>query len=118
MNHEPILQFTDKAIVHIRKMLAERPNAAFRLSIKKTGCSGYQYVPEIVTEPQENDIAFVADANLQVFIAAQSVSALTGTCVDLADKGLGQKVLVFNNPHAISECGCGESFQLKEEPNE
>ena len=43
-----MITLTQAAIAHIQSILKNKgKNAAFRLSVKKTGCSGYQYVPEI-----------------------------------------------------------------------
>lgn len=110
-----ILQFTDKAIEHINKSLIRFPRGGFRLSIKKTGCSGYKYIPEVTAEPKANDLEFIAEQGLKVFIDAACVKVVAGTVVDLVSKGLGQKQLVFNNPNVSGECGCGESFHLPED---
>jgi Fe-S cluster assembly iron-binding protein IscA len=45
---------------------------------------------------------------------AQVINALRNTEIDLVDKGLGQKQLVFNNPNIKHSCGCGESFSVEE----
>ena len=58
---EAILHFTDEAVEHIKKSLTRFPNGGFRLSIKKTGCSGYKYVPEILADPKANDVEFSAE---------------------------------------------------------
>lgn len=110
-----ILQFTEKAIEHIKKSLVRFNNAGFRLSVKKTGCSGYKYLPEILAEPKANDIEFTTEQGLRVFVDSAWVKVIQGTQVDLKDKGFGQKLLVFNNPNVTGECGCGESFHLPEE---
>jgi len=110
-----IITITDAAVVHIKNMMAKQnQNAGFRLSIKKTGCSGYSYVPDIVTEPKQNDIHFVVD-NLNVYVDSSYEEILTGVIVDyVADNtALKQKRLVFINPHEKNRCGCGESFTLE-----
>ena len=110
-----ILQFTDAAIAHIKKLMAKQPTACgFRLSVKKTGCSGWMYVPGFITEKNQQDIYFLAQQDLPIFVDAQYVNMLKGTTVDLVDKGLGQQQLVFYNPNAEAACGCGESFNIKD----
>lgn len=112
---EAILRFTDKAIEHINKSLTRFPNGRFRLSIKKTGCSGYKYVPEVIAEPKADDVQMTAEQGLLVSLDPKCVQVVAGTVVDLVDKSLGQKQLVFNNPNVTGECGCGESFHLPED---
>lgn len=112
---ETILRFTDKAIEHIKKALIRHPHGGFRLSTKKAGCTGYKYIPEILAAPKPGDEQFTTEQGLKVFIDPACVNAIKGTVVDLVSKGLGQKQLTFTNPNAVSECGCGESFNLKED---
>jgi iron-sulfur cluster assembly accessory protein len=115
---EAILTFTDKAIEHINKSLIRFPQGGFRLTVKKTGCSGYMYKPEIIAEPKANDLQFIAEHGLKVFIDPACLAMIKGTRVDLVAKGLGQKQLVFHNPNAAGACGCGESFHLPEDTHD
>ncbi len=117
MSQEPILRFTTKAIEHINKSLIKFPDGGFRLSIKKTGCSGYQYLPEIMPAPRPGDVEFTAEQGLRVFVDSKFVKAIQGTVVDLVKKSLGQQQLVFSNPNTDGECGCGESVHFSEDPN-
>ncbi len=114
---EAILHFTDEAVEHIKKSLTRFPNGGFRLSIKKTGCSGYKYEPEIRAEPKVNDVEFITEQGLRIFVDPACVNVVKGTKVKLTAKGLGQKLLTFDNPNVIGECGCGESFHLQEDSN-
>jgi iron-sulfur cluster assembly protein len=110
-----MISFTEAAKSHIENMLKNRGNnAAFRLSIKKTGCSGYMYVPEIVTEKKESDIELL-ESNLLIYIDQDVAPLIKGTVVDYVKKSLGASQLEFKNPNAQSLCGCGESFQIKQE---
>lgn len=114
----PILIITDNAKTHIEtfiKPLGER--AGFRVGIKKSGCSGFSYVADVVAEPNDTDIC-ISHNGIQIFIAANSVEVLHGTTIDLIDKGFGQKQLSFVNSRAESYCGCGESFIIKSEQDE
>lgn len=115
---EKIISLTPAAEQHIKSMLAKQKTAlGFRLSVKKVGCSGLTYVPELVQQNQVNneDVMFFTANGLQIFVDKQWVDALRGTVVDLSSKGIGQTQLVYQNPNVANECGCGESFHLKEE---
>lgn len=111
-----IISITDAAAEHILKIMEQTTNAmGFRLSLKKTGCSGYAYVPDVIKQEQvnNNDFHFVAQHNLQVYVDSAHEEFLKGTVIDyVADTnvGLKQKRLVFINPNEKNRCGCGESF--------
>jgi iron-sulfur cluster assembly accessory protein len=115
---ENLICFTDKAIEHVHKSLNRFPEGGFRISIKKAGCSGYKYAPEVVAQPQPDDIVYEAEGGIRVFIDSRWIQVIEGVLVDLIDKGLGQKQLVFINPNVSRECGCRESFSLPGEEDE
>lgn len=108
----PIISLSTPAIQHVKKMLEQYHKNGFRLSIKKSGCTGFSYIVDVVDQPQENDEQFKQD-DLPIFVDKESISYIQGTLIDISDKGLGQKQLTFNNPNVESLCGCGESFNVK-----
>jgi iron-sulfur cluster assembly accessory protein len=98
----PII-FSDAAVSHIKSMLEQNEaGVGFRLSIKKTGCSGYAYVPAII-----ESVVYV-DPN-----ALQYLQDLLVDYVVEEGHGLKQKRLVFINPKEKGRCGCGESFTIE-----
>ena len=112
-----IITLTDAAVLHIKTMLAKQSDSVgFRLSIKKTGCSGYAYVPDIITEVKTKDLHFVAQEGLHVYVDPQSEDVVKGVVIDYVSDttiGLKQKRLVFINPNEKNRCGCGESFTIE-----
>jgi len=103
------IQFTPAAIAHIQKMLEQEPGV-FYLTVKQAGCSGYKYVPQIVASTAIGHAEpLVLSADLTVYVDSLSLPLLQGLQVDYVSKGLGQQQMVFMNPNAASECGCGES---------
>lgn len=112
--NEHIVELTDAAVAHIRKIIARKgAGIGFRLSVKQAGCTGYKYQPEVVTEILADDLQFVTAHGLTVFIEPSCAQMIRGTLIDYVSKGPGQQQLVFHNPNIDSECGCGESFYLK-----
>ena len=108
-----ILSFTDDAIAHIKGILAKHPEGAmFRLAVKETGCSGYMYMPEIVTVKKEQDMVLPI-TEIPVLLDPDCISLIEGTVVHFVKKDLGMSQLSFDNPNAEGLCGCGESFKLK-----
>lgn len=113
---ETIITITDKAATHIAKIITQTPDAKhFRLSIKRTGCTGWMYKPEVVIEPNTEDVEVVCGTNFKVFLDPACVELIKGTQLDVVEKELGLRQLVFNNPNVESLCGCGESFNVKSE---
>lgn len=108
-----IISLTDSAVSHIKKMMDKTQNAkGFRLSLKKTGCSGFAYVPDIIEKVNTDDFHFIAQQALDVYVARDHENFLSGLIIDYCDDntGLKQKRLVFINPNEKNRCGCGESF--------
>src|SRR3990167_2853701 len=103
------LTLTPAAMAHVREMIQKRGKGlGLRITMKKYGCNGFGYVPEIVDAVKHSDIEIIAITPLRVFIDAAFATELNGTVVDYAVKGLGQSQLLFRNPNAEGECGCGE----------
>lgn len=111
-----IITMTDAAVNHIKNMLQKSENAVgFRLAIKKTGCSGYAYLPNIIDVINANDLHFVVQGDLNIYIDPACQEIVKGLVIDyVADNiGLKQKRLVFINPNEKNRCGCGESFTIE-----
>lgn len=109
---QSVVTLTQSSIDHIKKCLKNySEDAGFRLAVKKSGCSGYAYVPKIVEAPEESDIKIEQDG-ITVYIDAESAPIIKGTVLDYVESGLGQKEMVFRNPNAKGGCGCGESFDV------
>lgn len=109
-----MITITPQAIAHLKKLRDAEKGIGFRLSIKRTGCSGYAYVPAIVQEANENDIHCQHD-NLDIYIDSAYHELLKDIAIDYVDEqmGLKQKRLVFINPNEKNKCGCGESFTIE-----
>lgn len=107
------LYLTPSAIKHIKKILTRSGEKCFRLSIKRSGCSGFTYVADYVTRSYPGDLEFPIDNDLTVFVEPISFPILKGTRIDYIQEGLIGK-LKFINPNQIASCGCGESFSIEE----
>ncbi|MDQ8039709.1 MAG: iron-sulfur cluster assembly accessory protein [Rickettsiella sp.] len=107
------LNLTPAANLHVKKKLAMQANKkCFRLSVKRSGCSGYSYVVDYVKTLPINDLQFPIDDDLVVFVDQASLPYLKGVCIDYVQNGING-VLKFINPNQTATCGCGESFSVE-----
>lgn len=93
--------------------LTEHCHQHLRLSVKKTGCSGFAYVMDYVNTPLANDLQFPLTQDRSVCVEKASYPYLRGVVVDYVKQGIQAK-FVFQNPNQTGQCGCGESFSVTE----
>lgn len=118
MEKIPIIELTHAAYHYIQSLIKKRAGEPlFRISIKKTGCSGYMYQLEITDLPKEGDVPIKTTVGLTILIDSRCIHMIKGALIDYVKKDLGQYQLQFNNPNVVGACGCGESFHLQEEKN-
>ena len=105
------ITLTDSAANRVRGFLQQRGSGVgLRLSVKKTGCSGFSYVVDYADAVDGEDVVFELD-DVKVIVDKQSLEVIDGTEVDYVREGLNE-VFKFRNPRAKGECGCGESFSV------
>ncbi len=111
---EVSINLTDRAADHVKTFLAkEGDGVGLRVAVKPTGCSGYQYVIEAAERINDHDQTFESNG-VKVVVDEQSLKYLVGTELDFVREGLNSGFR-FNNPNVADTCGCGESFNIKEE---
>lgn len=109
---ETTITLTESAQTYLKTQLKKNNSVAFRLSIKKTGCSGFAYAPEMVQTIDAKDERIEVEG-ITILIDVKWLHLLNGLTIDYIEEnktGLKQKRLVFINPNEASRCGCGESF--------
>lgn len=105
-----ILHITEKAEQYLKGYLADHPEAkGVRFAIKKSGCSGYRYVTECASEVHDTDEQYMI-SGIVCLIDKESKPMLSQLTLDYKTVGPGVAHLVYINPNATNECGCGESF--------
>jgi iron-sulfur cluster assembly accessory protein len=109
-----MIQISEKASAHIRKMLAKRGlgEVALRVGVKAGGCSGFEYVFGWERGAKSTDVVIEGSGGAQIFIDPKSLRLLDGTVLDY-DTSLLSKGFIVNNPNAKSTCGCGASFSVE-----
>jgi iron-sulfur cluster assembly accessory protein len=87
-----------------------RDNALLRLRVLAGGCSGFSYKLSFEDEPQPDDHILEA-YGLTVLVDPKSAPIVKGSTIEFHDAMLGGGFKV-NNPQAVHECACGESFSV------
>ncbi|WP_432745107.1 iron-sulfur cluster assembly accessory protein [Methylobacter sp. G7] len=82
-----------------------------RVGVKKVGCSGFAYTFDYADEVCAGDQVFESH-DVMLMVDAVSLPFLDGSHIDFVKEGFSETLKV-DNPNAESECGCGESFNLK-----
>ena len=69
---------------------------------------------DLVQEPVSGDLQLGHGDDPALFVDPAALKVLSGTRVDYVREGINS-LLKFDNPNAKDYCGCGESFNLKDE---
>jgi iron-sulfur cluster assembly protein len=102
---------TESAATHVSAYLGQRGKGiGIRLGVKTTGCSGLMYIFEPVDEMAPEDSVFESHG-VNVYVDPKSLVYVDGTEMDYVKKGLNAG-FECTNPNVLSECGCGESFNI------
>ena len=81
-----------------------------RVAVEGGGCSGFQYLFDLVEEAQPDDLRIEHDGSAAL-VDEMSLAFLKGSVIDYVDELAGAEFRV-RNPNAKSSCGCGVSFSI------
>ncbi|MGI9021002.1 MAG: iron-sulfur cluster insertion protein ErpA [Solirubrobacterales bacterium] len=109
---------TDKASGKITELISSGEagdSQALRITVRGGGCSGFQYALAL-DQKKADDHVFEHDG-VSVVVDKVSMQFVFGSEVDYVD-GLQGAGFTVNNPNVVAACGCGSSFQVKEDAAE
>jgi iron-sulfur cluster assembly protein len=109
---------TDKAVEKIGELLGSQEGGesqALRVAVRGGGCSGFQYALAF-DRAKEDDHVFEVDG-VSVIVDKVSMQFVFGSEVDYVE-GLQGAGFQVNNPNVVAACGCGSSFQVKDDAAE
>jgi iron-sulfur cluster assembly protein len=112
---EAAVSVSDSAAEKIRALTAAGDDAgeqALRVAVKGGGCSGFQYALAL-DKPKDDDHVFEHNG-VSVVVDKVSMQFVFGSQVDYVD-GLQGAGFTVNNPNVVAACGCGSSFQVKDD---
>jgi len=107
---------TESAAAKIKELMAHEPEGdvgVLRIAVQGGGCSGFQYALGFDRGPQDGDNE-VEMHGVRVVVDPFSAPYLVGSEIDFVDALMGAGFAI-NNPNVQAACGCGSSFQAKDE---
>ena len=109
------IALTDKAAGKIAELLGSQEGSedqALRVAVRGGGCSGFQYALAF-DRAKDDDHVFEVDG-VSVIVDKVSMQFVFGSEVDYVE-GLQGAGFQVNNPNVVAACGCGSSFQVKDD---
>jgi iron-sulfur cluster assembly accessory protein len=107
-----VLIITDACAERLGALLAEEradgSQAGLRIDVVPGGCSGYQY--RLALDAWQPDDVVVEHGGARVFTAVDNLAFVRGASIDHRADGFH-----IDNPNVVYGCGCGNSFQLRED---
>jgi iron-sulfur cluster assembly accessory protein len=112
IGNERLISVTETAARKLESLLKEngKPEGALRLAVVGGGCSGLQYVMDLVEGPKERDI-LVPTSNVRLVVDPKSALFVSGSVLDYSED-LQKGGFRVTNPNAVAHCSCGESFAV------
>jgi iron-sulfur cluster assembly protein len=109
------ITLTEGAATKIKQLLGAQDDAegqALRVAVRGGGCSGFQYA--LAFDQRKADDHVFEDRDVAVIVDKVSMQFVFGSEVDYVEslQGAGFQV---NNPNVVAACGCGSSFQVRED---
>jgi iron-sulfur cluster assembly protein len=114
---EQAIGLTETAAGKIKELLASQPeqDQALRVAVRGGGCSGFQYA--LALDSKKDDDHVFEDNGVAVIVDKTSMQFVFGSEVDYVD-GLQGAGFQVNNPNVVAACGCGSSFQVREDADQ
>jgi iron-sulfur cluster assembly accessory protein len=89
---------------------AEGRTVMLRVAVEGGGCSGFQYIFDLVDGGEPDDLKVEKDGSAAL-VDPVSLDLLKGSVIDYVEE-LAAAQFVIRNPNAKSSCGCGVSFSV------
>jgi iron-sulfur cluster assembly protein len=111
---ETAIEISDVAATKLKELLAGQSDSdqALRVAVKGGGCSGFQY--SLALDKRKDDDHVFEHNGVAVLVDKVSMQFVFGSQVDYVE-GLQGAGFAVNNPNVVAACGCGSSFQVRED---
>jgi len=111
-----MIKFTNYAKTKIINLIKNKDSNSAILYIKGGGCNGFNYHFEILDDnikPNKLDELIKID-NYNLYLCNKSLMFIIGTTIDYKEDIMGSR-FDFKNDKIASSCGCGVSFNFKDQ---
>jgi iron-sulfur cluster assembly protein len=115
---ESAIILTEIAAEKIAELLGDQTEGeeqALRVAVRGGGCSGFQYALAFDSITEDDHV--FEHRGVAVIVDKVSMQFVFGSEVDYVE-GLTGAGFQVNNPNVVAACGCGSSFQVKDEAEE
>lgn len=111
---ESAIKITDKAATKLGELISSQEDGdqVLRVAVRGGGCSGFQYA--LALDKTKDDDHIFEHNGVKVVVDKVSMQFVLGSEVDFVE-GLQGAGFAVNNPNVVAACGCGSSFQVKDE---
>jgi iron-sulfur cluster assembly protein len=111
---ESAIKISDVAAGKLKELLAgqDDPDQVLRVAVRGGGCSGFQYA--LALDSRKEDDHVFEHNGVAVVVDKVSMQFVFGSEVDYVE-GLQGAGFAVNNPNVVAACGCGSSFQVRED---
>lgn len=105
-----LVSITNQADHHLSGIVKSENAIGIELGVKGGGCAGFTYEWNVLLDiPDNHDIVPLREGKL--YIKKEAMMLLMDTIIDFST-GINGNYIIFKNPNATSQCGCGESFGI------
>ena len=111
-----VITLTESAAQKFRELAAEEPTGeaeVLRIAIQGGGCSGFQYALGFDRGAQDGDHEIELHG-VRIVVDPFSAPYMKGSEIDFVDALMGGGFAI-ENPNVVASCGCGSSFQAKDD---
>ena len=111
---EAAIKISDVAAGKLRELLdgQQETDQALRIAVRGGGCSGFQYA--LALDKRKDEDTVFEHNGVSVVVDKVSMQFVFGSEVDYVE-GLQGAGFAVNNPNVVAACGCGSSFQVRED---
>ncbi len=103
-----MIRITEKANEKLIDILIEEKASMIRFGLQGGGCNGFTYFLSMEEKQNDDDLEIALDATHKLVVDAASMMYLQEAEIDYKKDIMGE-TFVFNNPEAVTKCGCGSS---------
>lgn len=106
-----IINVTNLAKKQLTNIMRGSKSKYILFSVEGGGCNGLKYNLEPNNDNPNKIDEIVKMDDLKINVCGKSLLYLLGTTIDWKEDFMGSR-FIFENPNALSKCGCGTTFSI------